>query len=146
MKFIKIFLITLILGVSLPPTPIVEASTESNGLAYGEPIYEKVNYLDLNSFYDDDNYIIEPAAVGPVTIFLAGAAVGWILDGVIEYSTGRAPSEWIAVGLNTVENRIRSTVASGNGRLNYVNVSRNGQVSGCIEYPCHIMSIVEDYE
>lgn len=85
-----------------------------------------------------NNSPTEAVALGGITIFFAGMAIGWVVDGVITYSTGKAPSEWVAWGLSSMEAKVRS--ASQNRIL--VIVSADGSVSGCVSYPCPIMSSV----
>ncbi|MFJ8461122.1 hypothetical protein ACIQ57_18640 [Lysinibacillus xylanilyticus] len=80
--------------------------------------------------------------IGQVAIFFGGIVVAWIADGVITYKSGRAPSEWIAIGLKSVEQKIKS-FDKNNILSRPIQVSSNGEVSGCIAYPCMIRSIDE---
>ncbi|WP_068986932.1 hypothetical protein [Lysinibacillus xylanilyticus] len=78
-----------------------------------------------------------------VAIFFGGIVVAWITDGVISYKTGHAPSEWIAMGLSSIEQKIKNF--SKNDVLSRpIQVSSNGQVSGCTAYPCMIQAAPED--
>lgn len=48
---------------------------------------------------NDDNDIA-PAAVGPaVAVFVGGILVGFVVDGVVIYSTGFSSSQWVAIGI-----------------------------------------------
>lgn len=48
-------------------------------------------------FFSEDS-VVSPMAVSAsaVAVFVAGLLIGWIIDGVITYATGRSPSEWVA--------------------------------------------------
>lgn len=81
--------------------------------------------------------------VGQVAIFFGGIVVAWILDGAISYKSGKAPSEWVNMGLKNIEKKIKNF--SKNDVLSRpINVSQNGQVSGCIKYPCQIQRTSPD--
>lgn len=46
-------------------------------------------------------------------IFFNGMVVGWVIDGVIHYATGKSPGEWISYGLHTIEQKIREAASTG---------------------------------
>ena len=44
------------------------------------------------------NSTIAPLSVlGTVAVFAGTLLIGWVVDGVITYATGRSPSEWVAI-------------------------------------------------
>lgn len=47
------------------------------------------NQLDLS--------ITPYGAVATVAVFVLGMVIGWVVDGVITYATGKSPSEWVAI-------------------------------------------------
>ena len=77
-----------------------------------------------------------------VVIIFGTYVVGWVIDGVITYSTGHAPSEWVRLGLNKIENDIKNlnyTVSvSGTHSGNYqIHITYSGRAYlKCIKYPC----------
>ncbi len=68
------------------------------------PFYEELGYelIDgfvlYNLFTEDYFYIGNPnsRALGPVAVFVLGMLVGWVVDGVITYATGKSPADWVA--------------------------------------------------
>lgn len=158
MKFFKLLLLGLLLSVYVPTNSIVAANTiSSKEQEYqqneNETIWNQVEFELTSSQYTYGNNvseyiygidIIDTTPNGLISIYFKGRVVAEFRNGVIRYLTGRAPDEWVTWGLQTMENRVRRAISDANGMLPYINVSYNGQVSGCRAYPCHIMSIVDD--
>ncbi|WP_042475055.1 hypothetical protein [Bacillus ndiopicus] len=116
-KFPIIISSTVLLTSSLFQIPTIYASTP-------KPIVSNVEET------------IQPQAA-QVAIFFGGIVVAWIGDGIITYATGRPPAGWIAMGLSSVEQKIKS-FDKNNILSRPIQVSSNGQVSGCIAYPCMV--------
>ena len=43
-----------------------------------------------------------------LAVFFGGVVVAWVVDGVIEYTTGKPPASWISYGLERIEKYIKS--------------------------------------
>lgn len=54
---------------------------------------------------------------GGITVFLGGMLVAWVIDGSIEYVTGKAPSTWGAEGLQNIEQHILEQAKNGKTRI-----------------------------
>ena len=80
-----------------------------------------------------------------VAIFFGGIVAAWIADGVITYATGRPPAEWITMGLTSIEQKIKS-FDRNNILSRPIYVSSNGQISGCIVFPCAVETKEPVYE
>ncbi|MXQ49393.1 hypothetical protein GRB29_08430 [Streptococcus pneumoniae] len=52
-----------------------------------------------------------------VAVFFGGMVVAWVVDGTIEYATGKAPSEWVAMGLSQIENHIIQQAKNGSSKM-----------------------------
>ncbi|HEL0817508.1 TPA: hypothetical protein TU266_001970 [Streptococcus equi subsp. zooepidemicus] len=59
----------------------------------------------------------EERSASGVAVFFAGIVVAWVVDGTIQYVTGKAPSEWVAMGLSNVENYIREQAKKGSSEI-----------------------------
>lgn len=85
---------------------------------------------------------VEPQAA-PIVIFFGGMVVAEVTNGVITYTTGKPPSDWIALGLTNIESKIKS-MSRNTIPYRSINVSRTGQVSGCVVYPCMVATSIEE--
>lgn len=117
------------------PTSAVQAASSSN-----QPDSSQVCTIPPAAYSADFYAPSSPqGTVAPqsaaVAVFFAGMVVAWVVDGTIKYATGRAPSDWVALGRKTIEQSIRNLAKSG---YRSINVSQNGYASGCIAYPCMI--------
>lgn len=129
-KSILLLILTILSIFITPAVQVVHA--DSDNVTYTDS--EEVEYIEQSSNHEiNKDDIVSPNSVTGVAIFFGGMAVGWVVDGIITYNTGRAPSEWVALGLATVESRILSLSRRG---FRNIHVSTNGQVSGCITFPC----------
>lgn len=131
-KSVLLLIVTLFTTFVFPATQVVQAYDNDDEYVNIEET-EYIEYIDIE--YDelalyDDKPIQTTATVG---ISFKGVLVGWLIDGAIEYISGSAPSEWVAMGLTTIENRIR---AAGRNNFPSIHVSVNGTVGGCITFPC----------
>ena len=57
---------------------------------------------------------------GGIVIFLAGLAVGWVIDGTVKASTGLSITDWVAKGLKTGVTYVRNSyliMMTSGGRL-----------------------------
>lgn len=54
---------------------------------------------------------------GAVAVFFGGMIVAWVIDGTIKYTTGQAPSDWVAWGLGRVHSYILQQVRNGAGQV-----------------------------
>lgn len=54
---------------------------------------------------------------GAVAVFFAGIVVAWVVDGTIKYTTGKAPSDWVAWGLGRVHSYMLQQVRNGAGQV-----------------------------
>lgn len=59
----------------------------------------------------------EERSASGVAVFFAGIVVAWVVDGSIQYVTGKAPSEWVAMGLSNVENYIKEQAKKGSSEI-----------------------------
>ena len=125
-----LLLITIIQIFSIPTVKIAQASS-NDGLFDEDEKIEVVQHTPFDN--TKDTIDVSPNSASGIIIFFGGMAVGWVVDGAITYYSGRAPSEWVALGLGTIEGRIRSMSRRG---FRSINVSTNGHVSGCITFPC----------
>ena len=91
------------------------------------------NELLYDNLNPSDNSV-QPKAVSKIAIYFLGQVVAYLSDGVITYVTGKAPNEWVALGITKVENRIRSLSKN----TIKVIISRDGNVSGCMKFSCPI--------
>lgn len=146
MKILKILFTSLSLALLIPTnvaTTATEFSIESTSDTITVQDYTSNVHMDLisdNSTDVSDLGFAEPEAI-TITIKFGSMVVGWIVAGVITWATGRPPSEWIAIGIDYVVNQIVNVynylVSRGGGQIH---VSSNGQVSGCITFPCAIQA------
>lgn len=139
------FLAILLIPFALFPVVQVKASSDFNELnsnisnTYNLDIQPTNLLPPTNDTNDSLDLNPQPMAISEVVIFFGGLAIGWVIDGVISYKTGKAPSEWIAWGLAETERKVRN--ASQNRIL--VVVSFDGTIMGCSSYPCPIQSSVQ---
>lgn len=129
-KSILLLIVTVFTAFVAPVTQVVQAyNNDDEYVRFDETEYaESIEYGEVISI---DDYTTQ--STGRIPITFKGLIVGWLIDGIIEYVTGRAPSEWISRGLSTIESKIR---AAGNRSFRNIYVSVNGSVSGCIKFPC----------
>ena len=69
-----------------------------------------------------DLEFVKPASVSGVLIFLGGILVGYLIDGVIVYTTGHSAAEWTAQGIGAIMNwgtipGVKSVYFSDRGNL-----------------------------
>ena len=95
-------------------------------------IYTKEQYDFLTS-EEMESLEMEPCA-SSIAVFFGGMTVGWIVDGVIQYTTGKAPSEWVALGLQAIERKIRKAPKN----VKFVKVYSNGDVAYCYQGGCQV--------
>ena len=74
--------------------------------------------IDFNT---DSQILIDSKLVGPVLVFFAGVLVGYIIDGVIVYVSGRSAAEWVSLALGYYKK---------NKGVKTIHVSKSGQVHG----------------
>ncbi|MCD1147098.1 hypothetical protein LQU94_03080 [Peptoniphilus sp. KCTC 25270] len=96
--------------------------------------YYTENEIQSMSEKEINELQIEPLAVGAVAIFFLGVIVGYVGDGVITYKTGKAPGQWIALGLKNIENKIKR---KPNGVKRIV-VYNDGRVAYCYSGGCQV--------
>lgn len=131
LKHKSIFLLILTI-VSLVITPVNQVVTATTL----EPPTQKTEKIKIEQEIElvkTTNELVQPHAVSGTVVFFGGMAVAWVVDGVITYYSGKAPSEWVALGIGAIESRIRSL---SKNKFPNIHVSLNGQVSGCIVFPC----------
>ena len=99
----------------------------------------KLVYMDDQSSDLIKSDLVEPQWV-QIGIFFGGMLMGYVVDGVIQYTTGRSAADWVQYGLGILmEQRIvayASNVSSGS----VIVVSNTGSLSSCVSFPCNIMS------
>ena len=75
-------------------------------------------------------------------VFFKGTLVGWFVDGAIEYVTGTAPSDWVVMGLQRIEDDVISYLKTP--LYSQAMVNSQGKVSAdCVVYPCPIFPYSE---
>lgn len=90
-----------------------------------ELLYDNLNPSDES---------VQPKAISKIVIYFLDVVVGYVVDGVITYVSGKAPSDWVAFGITKTENKIRSLSKN----TIQIIISRDGTVSGCMKFPCPI--------
>lgn len=53
----------------------------------------------INATVLTENEMISVEGGHPCIVFVAGVAVGYIVDGVVKYKTGKSCGDWVAVAL-----------------------------------------------
>lgn len=129
-KSILLLILTIFTAFVAPVTQAVQAySNNDEYIKFSDTEYvEAIEYSEVISVED---YTTQSTKKIPITF--KDLLIGWLIDGTIEYITGRAPSEWVSWGLGTIESRIR---AAGRNQIPSIYVSRDGTVSGCFTFPC----------
>ncbi|MFE3574435.1 hypothetical protein [Lysinibacillus sp. NPDC059133] len=88
---------------------------------------------------DIDNNITTQPRANKISVFFKGIVVGALTAGSIIYTTGKAPEEWVVMGLQTIEKKIKDFSNSNSyvpGKPIYV--ASNGNPYSCVVYPCAI--------
>lgn len=116
---------------SFLPFPIKKA--EASEIEQPVNLTIEKNELLYDNLNPSDNSV-QPQALSKVAIYFWNTVVAYITDGVITYVTGKAPTEWVVLGITKIENKIRSLSKN----TIQVIVSRDGSVSGCMKFPCPI--------
>jgi len=91
-----------------------EQSQEVNQKEYyenlGYEVYEFESYEDLENhidvagFEDSDGVITPYATVSGGVIFVAGVAVGYLVDGVVINMSGQSVGQWVSDGIDGIIN------------------------------------------
>ncbi|WP_077595831.1 hypothetical protein [Oceanobacillus kimchii] len=127
-RFIATFLlVAMLIFQSVSPT-MTNAETKST--SEGEITVEEIS---------SDNSLDSSGGKG---VFFKGTLAGWFIDGGINWLTGVAPSEIIAMGLDRIESEVTSILTQP--LYSSAMVSGSGVVSpkDCTSYPCPITSTV----
>ncbi|MDR6726157.1 hypothetical protein J2W91_004663 [Paenibacillus amylolyticus] len=101
MKVMLSFILTLslLLGSSVSAGSI--PNSEENEPSSKDDLMLQYTYEPFQIEYPDG----EVQAAGPlvgVAVFFAGVLVGYVVDGVVIYATGKSGGEWVATALNHV--------------------------------------------
>lgn len=71
-------------------------------------------------------------------IIYQGRVVGWFVDGGIKWATGKAPSDWVAWGLDKITTPIKNYLSTPMYSMAIVNSYGVVTPSSCVTYPCPI--------
>ena len=96
----------------------------NNSFVSASSNYEK-NYDEMHY---NTNSEVEQNSASAVAIFVGGVLVGYLVDGVIEYTTGHNASYWVANGLEWVEKALVGTTYPPGY---YIIVTKEGNMSVC---------------
>lgn len=134
MKALKIFIICSLLITMTSAFQLNKnvSAAETNVQQSLERVYISNDGKVINL---EDIEVGEYAVTG-VAIFVGGVIFGYVADGVIKYTTGHSAADWVAMGLSGMEAKIKKYV--GTAKTGKIHVSSNGQLSGCVTYPCAI--------
>lgn len=96
------------------------------------PAYALKNYSNNNSYGSamvDENYIyynnrnMKTAAVGKVVVVCGEIVLGYIIDGVVVYATGKSSAQWVSIALSNAlgftkrDPYVRSISVDKNGNI-----------------------------
>lgn len=127
---ILLLILTIFTAFVAPVTQVVQAHN-NNGEYVKFDETEYIEFIEYGEVISVEDYTTQ--STKRISITFKDLIIGWLIDGTIEYVTGRAPSEWISWGLSTIESRIR---AAGRNQIPSIYVSRDGTVNGCFTFPC----------
>ena len=97
----------------------------------------KLVYLDDQNSDLIKSDIVEPQWI-QVAVFFGGMLMGYLVDGVIQYTTGRSAADWVSYGLGSLmESKIINYGRNLSGGS--IVVSSTGSLSSCASFPCPIM-------
>ena len=86
----------------------------------------------------DDDITMQPRE-SKISVLFKGIVIGALSSGAIIYYSGKAPEEWVVMGLQTIEKKIKDFSNSNSyvpGKPIYV--ASNGNPYSCVVYPCAI--------
>jgi hypothetical protein len=119
-------------------------ATENTNSDFSEEQQSQEIQISSSIEYQLDN--VQPNATNWKDVIFKGTPVAWFIDGTIQYFTGSAPSEWVSMGLQPIEDAIVGYLSTP--LYSQAIVDAQGRVSAreCVTYPCPIDPHSEDDE
>lgn len=128
----------------------IGSETELNTTNFDKYQLDKFSNLNENSMLLSDNLNSEVSVMSSnnrILITFKGITVAALQGGIILYFSSKAPAEWVAWGLTSIETKIKNFARSVSyipGKPIYV--ASNGNISACAVYPCAVRNSIKPIE
>lgn len=141
-KFFKALGVIAIFALMFQLVSPVSASTNAGPVLESEENARTSYYDSVMELYQQQHGENGVTATS-VAVFFGGIVVAWLIDGVIEYTTGHNASFWVAKGLSNMESKIKS-YGSGLPNGYVIDVQSNGALRSCIQAPCQLYGVAPE--